>query len=77
MITTINAELNAITEYRNLLIRKTGSGKWEIKAIDGDDLAKRSAIINRECGAYPVILDDMPTSDLQASLDDFCDAVGW
>ena len=77
MTATINTELNSTTGYRGLLIRKTGSGKWEIKATDGDDLAKRSAIINRECGAYPVILDDMPTSDLQASLDDFCDAVGW
>ena len=73
----INAELNATTEYRNLLIRKTGSGNWEIKATDGDDLAKRSAIINRECGAYPVLLDDMSASNLQATLDDFCDAVGW
>ena len=77
MTATINAELNATTEYRNLLIRKTGSGKWEIKAIDGDDLAKRSAIINRECGAYPVILDDMNADDLKATLDEFCDAVGW
>ena len=74
---TINTEIDATTEYRNLLIRKTGSGKWEIKATDGDDLAKRSAIINRECGDYPVTLDDMSADDLQATLDDFCDAVGW
>ena len=74
---TINTEIDATTEYRNLLIRKTGSGKWEIKATDGDDLAKRSAIINRECGEYPVMLDDMSADDLQATLNDFCDAVGW
>ena len=35
MTATINAELNATTDYRTLVIRKTGSGKWEIKATDG------------------------------------------
>ena len=76
-MTTINDSIDAITEYRGLSIRKTGSGKWEIKATDGDDLAKRSAIINRECGDYPVTLDDMNAADLKATLNDFCDAVGW
>ena len=73
----INTEIDATTEYRSLLIRKTGSGKWEIKVTHGDDLAKRSAIIIRECGDYPVHLDDMSADDLKATLDDFCDAVGW
>ena len=74
---TINANIEATTEYRGLLIRKSVSGKWVIKATDGDDLAKRSATINRECGNYPVTLDDMSPADLQTTLDDFCDAVGW
>ena len=69
---TINTEIDATTEYRNLLIRKTGSGKSKPPTATTSPSVAQSSTAN--VASHPVMLDDMSVSPTyQTTLDDFCE----